>query len=414
MKTRNRIIALVIAMALTVLMLASCGSATIEINDDGYWVINGEVTDVKAAGTDGKDGADGKDGVNGKDGTNGIDGTTPTVEINEEGYWVINGTATEIKAAGADGKDGAAGAAGKDGKDGATPTIEINSDGYWVINGTVTEYKAAGSGETGGNNITFYLVTVDDSIVGAYPANSLISVPNYKAPEGRKLVGWKYLDEDWDFYTDKITRNMRLYPVLEIDAAPLAVENVKSETLKSIVPGKIKQMDQAILDDGSNNHANGYFTKEGGTPVYVAIEKDGVETEALYFSRDDQYDWTSYNNGIQNYGWAEHRYALDKTKKLVSIKFDYLITGTVESSIEQSTSDITGAAGPLGSGIVQLKTATGVYDNAVIGDETYIIDSQWHTMELIIENPVEIENLLIKLYHFNGEFLIANLEITYE
>lgn len=37
-------------------------SADISINDDGYWVIDGVVTDVKAQGTDGKDGQDGKDG----------------------------------------------------------------------------------------------------------------------------------------------------------------------------------------------------------------------------------------------------------------------------------------------------------------------------------------------------------------
>ena len=363
MKTRNRIIALVIAMALTVLMLASCGSAT--------------------------------------------------VEINEEGYWVINGTATEIKAAGADGKDGAAGADGKDGKDGATPTIEINSDGYWVINGTVTEYKAAGSGETGGNNITFYLVTVDDSIVGAYPANSLISVPNYKAPEGRKLVGWKYLDEDWDFYTDKITRNMRLYPVLEIDATPLAVENVKSESLKWIVASKIKQMDQATLDDGSNSNANGYFTKEGGTPVYVTVEKDGVATEALYFSRDAQYDWTTYASKNQNSRWAEHRYALDKTKKVASLSFDYLIIGTADSSIEQFDSPVTGEMGPAGSSYIQYKDLTGDYIEADFGDDTLAMDGEWHTYTIEFD-PVEMDCILIKLYHFIGEFVIANLEITYE
>ena len=33
----------------------------------------------------------GKDGANGKDGVNGKDGITPTVEISDDGYWVING-----------------------------------------------------------------------------------------------------------------------------------------------------------------------------------------------------------------------------------------------------------------------------------------------------------------------------------
>ena len=77
---------------------------TIEISKDGYWVINGVKTEHKAIGTDGKDGKDGtdgkdgKDGTNGKDGVNGKDGITPTIEIDKDGYWVINGVKTEYKA----------------------------------------------------------------------------------------------------------------------------------------------------------------------------------------------------------------------------------------------------------------------------------------------------------------------------
>ncbi len=58
-------------------------------------------------GIDGKDGIDGQNGTDGKDGKDGIDGQTPTVTINEEGYWVINGVVTNVKAQGEAGKDGA-------------------------------------------------------------------------------------------------------------------------------------------------------------------------------------------------------------------------------------------------------------------------------------------------------------------
>ncbi|MBE6702809.1 MAG: hypothetical protein E7585_05305 [Ruminococcaceae bacterium] len=50
---------------------------TVTINGNGYWVINGTATTVKATGTN---------------------GTTPTVTINNSGYWVINGTPTGVKA----------------------------------------------------------------------------------------------------------------------------------------------------------------------------------------------------------------------------------------------------------------------------------------------------------------------------
>ena len=70
--------------------------------------------------------------ISGKDGAPGKDGETPTVEISDDGYWVINGVKTEHKAIGTDGKDGIDGEDGKNGtpgKDGVTPTIEISDDG---------------------------------------------------------------------------------------------------------------------------------------------------------------------------------------------------------------------------------------------------------------------------------------------
>lgn len=83
-------------------------SPTVSINDDGYWVINGEATTYKATGED---------------------GVAPTITVNSDGYWVINGEATSYKAIG---------------EDGVAPTITVNSDGYWVINGEVTDHKATG------------------------------------------------------------------------------------------------------------------------------------------------------------------------------------------------------------------------------------------------------------------------------
>ena len=47
---------------------------SITINEDGYWVINGEVTDVKAEGQDGEDGKDGQDGASGPQGPSGTPG----------------------------------------------------------------------------------------------------------------------------------------------------------------------------------------------------------------------------------------------------------------------------------------------------------------------------------------------------
>ena len=127
-------------------------------------------------GIDGINGIDGVNGVDGKDGKDGKDGVTPTIEISEDGYWVINGVKTEYVAIGKDGAQGeqgiqgeqgaqgiqgvqgaqgaqgiqgAQGAQGIQGEQGVAPTIEISEDGYWIINGVKTEYVAIGKDGAG-------------------------------------------------------------------------------------------------------------------------------------------------------------------------------------------------------------------------------------------------------------------------
>lgn len=91
----------------------SGGAPIIEINAEGYWVIDGVPQTVKAKGEKGEP------------------GNTPEVEI-IDGFWYINGVKA-IKAEGVDGKPG------------TIPEIAINEDGYWVVGGTTTETKATPS-----------------------------------------------------------------------------------------------------------------------------------------------------------------------------------------------------------------------------------------------------------------------------
>ena len=108
------------------------------ISEDGYWVVNGQKTDIKARGNDGQPGAPGQPGANGQ---------TPTITISEDGYWMINGQKTTEKARGNDGQPGRPGA------DGHTPTISINEAGYWVINGVASTTKARGENGVAGSKI---------------------------------------------------------------------------------------------------------------------------------------------------------------------------------------------------------------------------------------------------------------------
>ena len=65
-------------------------------------------------GEQGEQGPQGEKGEQGEQGEAGTPGTTPSITINEDGYWVINGEVTDVKAEGQDGEDG------KDGQDGAS------------------------------------------------------------------------------------------------------------------------------------------------------------------------------------------------------------------------------------------------------------------------------------------------------
>lgn len=61
-----------------------------EINSDGFWVIDGKVTGIRAQGPKGETGEPGQQGPKGDDGTNGRDGivnvsvsgTTATITTN--------------------------------------------------------------------------------------------------------------------------------------------------------------------------------------------------------------------------------------------------------------------------------------------------------------------------------------------
>lgn len=69
-------------------------------------------------GEQGEQGPQGEKGEQGEQGEAGTPGTTPTITINEDGYWVINGEVTDVKAEGEDGKDGQDGASGPQGPTG--------------------------------------------------------------------------------------------------------------------------------------------------------------------------------------------------------------------------------------------------------------------------------------------------------
>ena len=93
--------------------------------------------------------------TNGENGENGEDGITPTISISTDGYWVINGSKTEVKALGVNGTNGT------DGDDGITPQLRINpTSNEWEVSydkgvtWTSLGVKATGANGANGTNGT--------------------------------------------------------------------------------------------------------------------------------------------------------------------------------------------------------------------------------------------------------------------
>ena len=85
----------------------------------------------------------------------GEKGDTPNVTINADGYWVINGTVTDVKATGEKGEKG---------EDGKTPVISISEDGYFMINGIKTGIPADHIPSTPGK-VQDYPYTDEDGVI---------------------------------------------------------------------------------------------------------------------------------------------------------------------------------------------------------------------------------------------------------
>lgn len=184
----------------------------------------------------------------------------------------------------------------------------------------------------------------------------------------------------------------------------IAAENVTSATLKTINASKFKQCDQCTT-----------VNAQGGTPVYVTADKNGETVEALYVSRT--YAWA----GTEAEQFTEFRFDLDSSKKVVSFSFDYKINGTVEKNERYNFFDPYADESFYSDAYVQAKTV-GTHINKNSGSsEDYpelkgtdlVLDGEWHTMSYTFKTPEELKNILLNLYHFQGEMLIANLVINY-
>ena len=242
-------------------------------------------------------------------------------------------------------------------------------------------------------NGAFFKNVTADMVIHTYEINSLY-ICGRNAGEGE---GYELKDVYFGYTLNGLQEVKEPFYTEEI-----AAEDVTSETLKTLVASKIKQYDQCTA-----------VNTQGGTPVYVLAEKDGAEVEALYFSRT--YAWA----GTEAEQFSEFRFAVNGEQAgpaATKISFDYKIDGTVEKNERYQFTDLKGEKF-YADAYVQVKTpathelATDNYPE--LSGTDLVLDGEWHTMTYTFDEPLVIIDILLNLYHFQGEFLISNLVIEY-
>ena len=201
---------LLILLVSLVATLGACGDEepTIEISEDGYWVINGEKTDSYALGQKGDKGdtgdkgdagAKGDKGDAGDKGETGDNGLAPF--IGENGNWWIGTIDTGVKAEGASGQNGAPGQNGTPGQDGAPGQDGKSAYEIWLEagnTGTEADFLASLRGQDGQNGAP-----------GQDGAPGQNGTPGENGNDGRGILNVEVVDGVLVlYYTDGTSENL--------------------------------------------------------------------------------------------------------------------------------------------------------------------------------------------------------------
>lgn len=180
--------------------------------------------------------------------------------------------------------------------------------------------------------------------------------------------------------------------------------DVYYDYINEIVQGekKMKNMDQ--------------FTND--TVVYREVEKDGKKVKAAYFSNNTPWENRQYDDNADNkwnWGFSEFRIALNEAS-ITGISFDYKINGTTEGYCNML--DTTDKSHGM-KHVIEYKSSklSPAYKNVTrsekgFGKEFLKMDNEWHTFTLDVAQD-GMQNILLKLYHFQGEMWVTNYHVYF-
>ena len=138
-------------------------------------------------------------------GENGQDGITPTIEISSDGFWIINGEATEIKAVGVDGKNGTDGQDGlsiksvaKTSSDGLIDTYTITYSDDTTITFTVTNGARGEKGEKGDTGVGVKTAVIDrnGNLIITFTDDTTVNAGKVKDVHPHEIIETEIVDRE--------------------------------------------------------------------------------------------------------------------------------------------------------------------------------------------------------------------------
>ena len=178
------------------------------------------------------------------------------------------------------------------------------------------------------------------------------------------------------------------YKTIISETTAAARDTSSTDLINEFVDSKVKECDDTV-------------TK------FVNIAKDGTTVKAAYFARTTS--WAEKEDSAQNYGFIEVRIPTDVTT-IIGVTFEYRL---VDRNTDKCTYLATGDKAYGMKSYIEYKSSSLGYTNnskEQLGDTAFVADGAWHKTNLYCAQD-NMQNVLFKIYHLDGEFVITNLHL---
>ncbi len=198
-----------------------------------------------------------------------------------------------------------------------------------------------------------------------------------------------------DFYLDgetyvEITSETDLvipYKTIISETTAAARDTSSTDLINEFVDSKVKECDDTVTN-------------------FVNIAKDGTTVKAAYFARTTS--WAEKEDSAQNCGFIEVR--IPVTGSILGVTFEYRL---VDRNTDKCTYLATGDKAYGMKSYIEYKSSSLGYTNnskEQLGDTAFVADGAWHKTNLYCAQD-NMQNVLFKIYHLDGEFVITNLHL---